>query len=302
MKVLLIASLLALAAAAHAEEDPKPGRLDARMRVIAYNPNQVVHLSTAAGATLVVRFAPDENVTQVAVTDSKDLKAQPARNFLFLKSQAPLTLQPVVVLTETPQGRLRRYVFEVAMLEPGRLGAEAPDIYYSVEFTYPADAAAAKRAQDLADARKLAEEARKAATAAEARAAADELKLAQATMEREARDPDAGLRNWKYLAQGDRSLLPLEIFDTGFSTVFRFPGNTRVPALFVINPDGKEATPNYAVKGELVEVDSTARQWRLRDGDTVLCVWNRAFDPAGRNPGTGTTSPDVIRQTEESPQ
>jgi type IV secretion system protein VirB9 len=91
------------------------------------------------------------------------------------------------------------------------------------------------------------------------------------------------------------------VFDNGFSTVFRFPGNVRVPSLFVINPDGKEATANYAVKGDLVQTESVARQWRLRDGDTVLCIFNRGYDPVGENPQTGTTSPNVQRVTKGSP-
>ena len=305
MRMLILAVLAAAAVASlpvHAAEEPKPGRLDSRMRLIAYNPNQVFHLSTAAGATLVIGFASDETVTQVAVTDSKDLKASPAKNFLFLKSLLPLSLQPVVVLTENPHGRLRRYVFEVAMVDPKSLANGEKDIYYSVQFTYPADDEAARRAQDLADAQRSAADAQKTVAAAEARSAADDLKLAHREMENQARDLESGPRNWKYIAQGDRSILPLEVFDNGFSTVFRFPGNVRVPAVFVINPGGKEATPNYAVKGTLVQVDSTARQWRLRDGDTVLCVWNLAFDAVGNNPGTGTTSPDVVRELKEVPQ
>ncbi len=111
-----------------------------------------------------------------------------------------------------------------------------------------------------------------------------------------------GDRNWHYVAQGDRSILPLEVFDNGFSTVFRFPGNVRIPSVFMIDPDGKEATANYAVKGDLVQVDSVARGWRLRDGQTVLCIWNRAFNPVGQNPETGTTSPNVQRVVRDAPQ
>jgi type IV secretion system protein VirB9 len=279
---------------AWAEEDPTPGHADARMRVIPYSADQVFHLSTAVGATLVVGFAEDETVTQVAVTDSKDLKASPAKNFLFFKSAAALSLQPVIVLTTNPGGQLRRYVFEVTTVDAKSLAADAPGVYYSVQFTYPQDEAEKRRETALANARK-------AAAAAEARAARAQLALAHETLEQQARNPFSGPRNWRYVAQGDRSLLPLEVFDNGFSTVFRFPGNVRVPSLFVINPDGKEATANYAVKGDLVQTESVARQWRLRDGDTVLCIFNRGYDPVGENPQTGTTSPNVQRVTKGSP-
>jgi len=295
-RLLLVTLCLAVVvpSVARAEEDPVAGERDSRMRYIAYDPAQVFHLSTAVGATLVVGFAPDETVTQVAVTDSKDLKASPAKNFLFFKSRTALALQPVIVLTTNAQGRLRRYVFEVTTVD-APLNDNAPGIYYSVQFTYPADVAAQKRAAALQWAKKhSADEA--------ARQAQHQLQEAHFRMEEESRDPFYGPRNWRYIARGDRSILPLEVWDNGFSTVFRFPGNVRVPSIFVINPDGKEATANYSVKGNLVQVDAVARQWRLRDGQTVLCVFNEAFNSVGNNPGTGTVSPDVRRVTNEAPR
>jgi type IV secretion system protein VirB9 len=284
-----------LSSPAWAEQDPLPGQEDARMRYLAYNPGEVVHLSTAVGATLVVGFGAKESVTAVAVTDSKDLKAMPKGSFLFFKSQDALPLQPVIVLTSTEGGGMRRYVFEITTVPAASLAVDAPGIYYSVQFTYPADEAERQRALAAAQAaRDLA--------ASQARKARYELQLAHQKMEERARDPFSGDRNWHYIAQGDRTLLPLEVFDNGYSTVFRFPGNVRIPSVFVINPDGKEATPNYAVKGDLVQIDSVARGWQLRDGQTVLAVWNQAFDPVGKNPETQTTSPNVQRVVKDAPQ
>ena len=34
----------------------------------------------------------------------------------------------------------------------------------------------------------------------------------------------------------------------------------------------------------------------LIGGGAVLAVYNRAYDPVGRDPGTGTTHPDVVRE------
>ena len=293
--VLVLLCAVALTSPVWAEQDPVPGARDARMRYLAYDPDQVVHLSTAVGATLVVGFGAKETVTAVAVTDSKDLKAMPKGNFLFFKSQQVLPLQPVTVLTSTESGEMRRYVFEITTVPAESLGVDAPGIYYSVQFTYPAEEAEKRRV--LAEA-----QAAKDRLAWQAREAQRQMALAQRTMEERARDPFLGERNWHYVAQGDHSLLPLEVFDNGYSTVFRFPGNVRIPSVFVINPDGKEATANYAVKGDLVQVDSVARGWRLRDGHTVLAVWNRAFNAVGRNPETRTTSPNVRRVVTEAPR
>ncbi|MGI4794029.1 MAG: TrbG/VirB9 family P-type conjugative transfer protein [Janthinobacterium lividum] len=285
---------LALLLPARAEQAPLPGRQDQRMRYISYNPAQVVHLSTAVGATLVVGFGSKETVTAVAVTDSKDLAAMPRGNFLFFKSKQTLPLQPVIVLTSSESGT-RRYVFDIVATDIKDLGPDAPDVYYSVQFVYPLQEAVKRRAAAAALAAKQEAD-------DQARVAELQLQLAHERMEHQARDPLGGNRNWHYVAQGDRSIMPFEVFDNGYSTVFRFPGNVRIPSVFVINPDGKEATPNYAVKGDLLEVDAVARGWRLRDGQTVLCIWNRAFNAVGDNPGTETTSPDVQRVVKETPQ
>jgi len=65
----------------------------------------------------------------------------------------------------------------------------------------------------------------------------------------------------------------------------------RMPALFRIDPDGKEATSDYSVHGDTMIAPSTAQLWRLRDGQTVLEVYDLAYNPVGKTPSTGTVSP-----------
>lgn len=88
-----------------------------------------------------------------------------------------------------------------------------------------------------------------------------------------------------------------EVWDDGTQTYFRFPGNLRIPAFFVVNPDGKEAVADYTVnsKTHVVTVHQTAPEFRLRDGDSVLCLTNRHYDPVGQTLATGTTSPFIER-------
>jgi type IV secretion system protein VirB9 len=108
-------------------------------------------------------------------------------------------------------------------------------------------------------------------------------------------NPFIGPRNYRYVAKGDHSLTPLAVWDNGYSTILQFPGNTRIPGIFVINPDGKEATATYAVTGNTIQLGQTAREIRLRDGATVLNIYNLGYNIVGSNPGTDTTSPDVQR-------
>jgi type IV secretion system protein VirB9 len=295
--------------AAQAEQNPMGNAYDARMRTIAYNPGQVVHLATTIGDTMVVSFAATETVTAVAETDTIHLAAVPKGNYLFLKPSGALPLQPVIVLTQRPDGSLRRYVFEIETIAPtpalprgglaglgatvphgaaGAAGASTTGVYYSVQFTYPADIAAARAAAARAEAARVT--ALNVAALARAQATA-----APTIMNSERTDPDVGPRNYAYLGQGNRSLAPAAVWDNGYSTVFEFAGNARLPSIFVINPDGREATANYSVSGNTVQVAVTAKAFRLRDGHTVLNVYNHGFNTVGGNPETGTTSPDVSR-------
>jgi type IV secretion system protein VirB9 len=291
IRVFLISGMILSAiipALSRADQMPVSGAYDSRMRYVAYNPGQVVHLSTVVGATMVVTFGATETVTSVAETDTMHLAAVPKGNYLFLKPSAALPLQPIIVLTQRQDGSLRRYVFEIETVTGATTANGANGVYFSVQFTYPQDEAAAYAAAQDAEAVQTAR-LNQIAAAAAARTAAASILDAQRT------NPFIGPRNYRYVAQGDHSLAPLSVWDNGYSTVLQFPGNTPIPAVFVIDPDGKEATATYAVSGNTIQVDQTARELRLRDGDTALNIYNLGYNMVGSNPGTGTTSPDVQR-------
>lgn len=284
-RVAITVACLFLGTAAFANQTPQHGELDSRMRYVPYNPGQVVHLSTEVGATLVVGFSDKETVDAVAETDTTHLSAMPKGNYLFFRPTGALTLQPVVVLTTLQDGKRRRYVFEIETITSASMANGASGVYYSVQFTYPLDAAAEEAARAAA-----------AVAAQKAAAQTAEAARTQALLKQSEDDPTLGNRNWRYVARGDRSLTPIAVFDNGYSTIFRFPENERIPAIFVINPDGKEATAPYSVSGGYAQVGLTAREFRLRDGNTVLEVFNLAYDTMGKNPATGTVSPNVQRQ------
>ena len=141
-RVAIILAGLLLGVPAFANEMPQHGALDSRMRYVAYNPGQVVHLSTEIGATLVVGFSDKEAVDAVAETDTVHLSAMPKGNYLFFRPTAALALQPVVVLTTLPDGKRRRYVFEIETVTTASMANGSSGVYYSVQFTYPFEIAA----------------------------------------------------------------------------------------------------------------------------------------------------------------
>ena len=321
---------LAWGTPAAAGEAPAPAGADPRVRVIAYNPQQVVKLYAVPGATLTIQLAPGETVAGLPVSDQSLLDTpEPAGpgplalaggpvpseraaagrgastdrnlftavrgNFVMIKPLRDLDPQPLFIIgrsTDPTTGRevMRAYTFELSTRE-GPLTAEAPNTYYLVRFTYPEEerAAAAAAAATRRQAAAAAAETRRRELAE--RRARDRLQLASAN------GAMPGVMNWNYDGQGDRELAPAEVWDDGQSTFLRFPGNRRVPAIFSVLADGREAAVNYSVSTlGLITIHQTNAAFRLRDGGLVLCILNRAFDATGRNPGTGTTSPDVVRE------
>lgn len=116
--------------------------------------------------------------------------------------------------------------------------------------------------------------------------------------------------NTNYDYQGDRDIGPrsasncstrkdcAEIYDDGFSTFLRFPGNLPIPTFFSIKSDGTDdaSLQNTAEDSGTIKLHGVYRAIRLRSVDhKTLCLFNLAYDNVGHNPETGTTSPDIGR-------
>ncbi len=284
----------ALAGPAHAVQEPRAGRWDARVRTVPYNAMNPVRLVGSTFTSTQIIFAVGETVTHVAIGDAEAWLPQPAGNLLFIKPievRQPTNMQ---VVTSKPDGTTRSYQFElVARAAPSTTGAQVasldgtvpapagPATPFAIQFVYPDDA-------------------REAAISNRRRAAAGASeRTAQARLEV---DFSYGPRNWRYSAQGSRAIEPAEVSDNGRLTAFRFPGNMTVPTIYTVAPDGQETIVPYNMRGDLAVVSTTAREFRLRYGGEVLRVFNLAFDPIGMNPGTGTTTPEVIRSVKEARQ
>ena len=111
-----------------------------------------------------------------------------------------------------------------------------------------------------------------------------------------------GTRNLSYSVQGAQALRPSEVSDNGRFTVMRFPAGQPIPAVYEVTPDGTESLVPFDVRGEFVVVHDTARQFRLRRGRDVLCIYNEATPAWGVNLGTHTASPDIDRTDKPDPK
>lgn len=90
MKKVFIAALLMLFAVnSYAEIYPKGVSADRRIKLVTYDPNNVVIIAGRYGYQTQVVFAPTETVQNVSVGDSLAWQVVPVNNNLFIKPVAP---------------------------------------------------------------------------------------------------------------------------------------------------------------------------------------------------------------------
>ena len=105
-----------------------------------------------------------------------------------------------------------------------------------------------------------------------------------------------------YQAQGKHgsAIEPLCPVDNGQWTWMRFPGLSKKPEVLIVNDAAPaadaERPARQHVEGDFVVVEEIAAHFRLRLWPDVLDIINQAYDPVGKDPRTGTTSPHIIRE------
>jgi type IV secretion system protein VirB9 len=255
-------------------ETPQPGRADPRVRTIDYDPSQVVHVAGVYRTATQILFGDDETILHVAVGDATAWDVAAEKNILFIKPKAAHGLTNLIVTTVSTTGSERNYTFELTTQKAARAAS-----LFVLRFRYPEDAKAA---------------------AAATLSAEEQVLMAKLTALKLDRGAVEGTRNLAYSVQGAATLQPSEVSDNGRFTVLRFPAGQAIPAVYEVTPDGTESLVPFDVRGEFVVVHDTARQFRLRRGHDVLCIYNEAPPTYGVDLGTHTASPEIDR-TDKGP-
>jgi len=139
-RTLVCAVLLSLLpSAGMAEITPRQGDYDPRVRIVDYNPSNVVKLSTFYGVSTHVQFGEGENIHDVAVGDDQAWTIVPRGSHLFIKPKAQKADTNLTVITDK-----RAYEFMV-YVEPRPLDDQTawknPKLIYALTFRYPEDEA-----------------------------------------------------------------------------------------------------------------------------------------------------------------
>ena len=83
-----------------------------------------------------------------------------------------------------------------------------------------------------------------------------------------------------YSAAGTADFRPIEAWDDGTATYFRFSQNARRPAIFWSDETGADyATNTTQIDGNTVKVNLIRERWTFRIGDQVVCVVKGTISP-----------------------
>ena len=126
MRTAVAMLLLLCGGSALAQSAPPAAPLDPRIEMVTYDANQIVPLRVTTGFQVMVEFAGDERVENIALGDSNGWQATPNKrgDHLFVKSDGGSTTNMTVVTDA------RTYLFE---LVPS--SGDTP--LYSLRFSYP---------------------------------------------------------------------------------------------------------------------------------------------------------------------
>jgi len=252
-RALLSAALtLSLILPASSEVLPRAGKLDPRIRDVAYNADQVVAIDATYGTSTMIVLADDEKIETLALGDSVAWKVEPNHrgNIIFVKPVEKNATSNLNIVTSK-----RIYAF---LLRSNFYPVDQQ--IFKVRFRYP---------EDEVDASLLSE-----------------------AKERAKYPNQSGFNvanaNSDYAYKGSSVNRPTAVFDDGTKTFFRFESDAQIPAIFSVDGDRNESLVNFRREGAYVVVDKVNFQWTLRNGAESTCVFNLRLnnlnEPTGLEP------------------
>jgi type IV secretion system protein VirB9 len=238
---ILSLAILGLAPVANAQPVETPPDVakprDPRIRVIDYDPDQVYAITGHTGYQMTIEFEPGEKIETVGIGDSSGWQVTPNGNATLL------FLKPMAVNAVTNMALVtnkRRYNLELSSRSGARV--HSASVIYVLRFRIPAPPTVA--------------------------AAVEDNRISQV--------PESQW-NRNYRFEGNKELVPEEIFDDGLYTYIRFADTLETPAIFSVSGAEDENLVNSNLRGKFVMIDRVTGQIVLRHGKLVTRLYNESY-------------------------
>ncbi len=244
---------------AFAVENSRPLATDSRIKVVAFQRDNVVPVIASTFTTTQIVFGRGEIIENIqnGDLDAWTVSVQKGLpNMLFLKPTILGSDTNMTVVTN-----LHTYYFH---LTSNKAQMNKPDhSTYAIHFIYPEQA----RAKMLANVQYN--------------------KVQKRAILNAHTNPQN--YNWNYSFSGAHSIMPMHIFDDGRFTYMQLQSGQPVPAIFAVdNASGKESVVNYRRDGQYIVVQQIAPQFTLREGKYhVASVFNNRLIHQLKSRGEG---------------
>ncbi|WP_020211029.1 P-type conjugative transfer protein VirB9 [Gilvimarinus chinensis] len=255
-KIIAALAICLISFNASAVEDPRPGRLDSRIKQFEYKEGQVYRVQARYYHSSLIMLGETEKIVHIDAGDSGAWQIHPVNNYISIKPMLEQADSNMNVLTEDSEtGEVRPYVFEL-------IAEKAPSVQdesstFMLKFVYP-EKELKKRMAQMERTKKV----KSAEVISDRRISADEW-------------------NMDYSYAGSKHLVPVRTFDDGEFTYFQFPEKMDTPAVFLVDENGNEALVNFHLTDKYLVVQRTGQQFILRDGDRATCIFNDSYKNSG---------------------
>ncbi len=225
-----------------AEQTPQSVITDQRIKQVEYQRNQVIPIVGQAFVNTQIIFGDDETILDVQNGDEAGWTAHIDKNIPYILNIKPTLFDSntnLDIVTTDSHNLKRIYRFHLIM---GReINKNKINSTYAIEFIYP-DKEKAKLEDTL-----------------------NYLKRQQETIINSSKQPSD--YHWDYTFSGDKTILPIHIFDDGQFTYLQLRPGQSVPAVFAVNNSvGDESVVNVRREGDYLVIHELAPQFTLRVG------------------------------------
>jgi len=245
-KITLSLSIIAglgLSNLAAAEIQPKNTLTDARIKQVEYQKNNVVTIVGKPFVSTQIIFGDDESILDVQGGDEAGWTVHIDKALLNILTIKPTLFDSntnLAVVTNDKNNEKRIYHFHLMMGAASKVNEG--EATYAIEFVYPDK----------------------------------EKAILEKTLNFLQRQKDSILNvakkpsdyHWEYSFSGNKTILPLHVFDDGQFTYLQLRPAQTVPSVFAVdNKQGEESVVNTRIEGDYLVIQQIAPQFTLREGE-----------------------------------
>lgn len=288
LQFLIFLSLLLFSSKAYAAI---PLTTDTRIKTLVYSPNEIFQLKFHYNYQSYIEFPDYETIELVSVGDRYAWRIQKIENRLFVKPTQSGVKTNMTVMTDE-----RIYHFEIVSSMKSYNEID-DDLVLVAKFFYPEqtydylEAVRVKRPLELIEIEEEENKILDAQINAEqkrvnqvAQNVANEIvnvsqrdksdRIVDLNPGQENIETDLLALNYQYSMIGSDSVIaPVKVHDNGRNTFFEFSVGV-LPDVYYVDEFGNESIVQYYIQDGVVIVDGVSRQFSLRSGNDLVCIFN----------------------------